>query len=102
MNLRKNDFSNFERQFDSNSQLMLKYSEFISDYLKLNYIELVPRSQLHSDNHYLSHHAVFKDASSTTYLKVVFDASRKTMNGLSLNDDLRAGPTIQHGLYLTY
>lgn len=43
---------------------------------------------------YLRHHAVFKD-STTTNTCIVFDASRKTSNNKSLNDNLAIGPTIQ-------
>ena len=44
---------------------------------------------------FLPHHAVTKESSATTKLRVVFDASAKTSNGLSLNDILTVGPTIQ-------
>lgn len=43
---------------------------------------------------YLTHHAVLKD-STTTKLRVVFDASRKSSNGMSLNDNLLSGSKIQ-------
>lgn len=39
-------------------------------------------------------HGVSKASSTTTKLRVVFDASAKTNNGISLNDTLAAGPTI--------
>lgn len=45
-------------------------------------------------SHYLPHHAVFKE-SSTTKLRVVFNASHKTTNGMSLNDWLASGPLQQ-------
>ena len=44
---------------------------------------------------FLPHHEVTKESSATTKLRVVFDASAKTSNGLSLNDILTVGPTIQ-------
>ena len=39
-------------------------------------------------------HGVTKASSTTTKLRVVFDASMKTTNQLSLNDLLHAGPTL--------
>lgn len=48
--------------------------------------------------YYLPHHAVIKTSSTTTKLRVVFDASMKTSSGRSLNDILMVGPTIQKDL----
>ena len=39
-------------------------------------------------------HGVVKDYSTTTKLRVVFDASAKSSNGQSLNDQLLSGPTL--------
>lgn len=44
---------------------------------------------------YLPHHGVIKADSSTTKLRVVFNASSKTSSGLSLNDCQYVGPKIQ-------
>ncbi|XP_078040736.1 uncharacterized protein LOC144471982 [Augochlora pura] len=48
---------------------------------------------------YLPHHAVIKPTSSTTKCRVVFDASAKSDTGISLNDTLEIGPTIQDDLF---
>ncbi|XP_033231561.1 uncharacterized protein LOC117182582, partial [Belonocnema kinseyi] len=47
---------------------------------------------------YLPHHAVFKEGSTTTKLRVVFDGSAKTSSGLSFNDVQRVGPVVQNDL----
>ena len=47
---------------------------------------------------YLPMHAVRKDSSSTTKLRIVFDASAKTTNGVSLNDTLLVGHTVHSSL----
>ena len=48
---------------------------------------------------YLPHHAVFKSSNNTTRTRVVFGGSCHLSNGLSLNDILLVGPTIQQDLY---
>ncbi|XP_070075146.1 uncharacterized protein [Drosophila takahashii] len=51
-----------------------------------------------SPNYYLPHHAVIKPESTTTKLRVVFNASSPSANGTSLNDVLHAGPVLQSDL----
>ncbi|XP_076232926.1 uncharacterized protein LOC143178272 [Calliopsis andreniformis] len=47
---------------------------------------------------YLQHHAVTKQDSTTTRLRVVFDSSAKSSTGISLNDTQKVGPTVQSDL----
>ena len=49
--------------------------------------------------YYLPYHAVVRETSITTKTRVVFDASAKTSSGISLNDCLMVGPTIQDDLF---
>lgn len=49
--------------------------------------------------YFIPHHCVIKPDSSTTRLRVVFDASCKTTSGYSLNDILCVGPTIQNDIF---
>lgn len=46
-----------------------------------------------------SREAYFKPDSLTTQVRVVFDASAKTSNGVSLNDKLLTGPNLQGDLF---
>lgn len=48
---------------------------------------------------FLPHHAVIKSTSLTTKVRVVFDGSAKGTNGLSLNETLMTGPTIQEDIF---
>lgn len=47
---------------------------------------------------YLPIHVVRKEASSTTKVRAVFDASAKSSSGLSLNETFIVGPTIHPSL----
>ena len=65
-------------------------------------MEEVPRNEIHMpaiNCFYLPHHCVIKDASSTTKLRVVFDASAKSASGVSLNDRLMVGPQLHKDLF---
>ena len=52
-----------------------------------------------SKSFYLPHHCVFKDDSTTTKLRVVFDESAKTSTGKTLYDTLMIGLTVQDDNY---
>ncbi|CAH2039956.1 unnamed protein product, partial [Iphiclides podalirius] len=47
---------------------------------------------------YLPHHAVVREDKETTKVRVVFNASSKGVNDVSLNDDLLKGPKLQQDL----
>jgi len=51
-----------------------------------------------TEGYYLPYHAVRKNTSLTTKLRVVSDGSVKLFTNISLNDILRVGPTIQNDL----
>ena len=55
--------------------------------------------KLSCQSYYIPHHAVFKETSTTTKLRVVFNASMKTSSGQSLNDALMVGPQLQEDLF---
>ena len=50
------------------------------------------------EGYYMPMHCVRKDSSTTTKLRVVFDASARTTSGLSLNDTLAVGPMLHQTL----
>ncbi|KAL4123429.1 hypothetical protein QTP88_015607 [Uroleucon formosanum] len=92
---------NLERRFTNNPKLKNEYTNFINEYIQLGHMEQIHDDQAVSDNKkacYLPHHAVFKETSTSTRLRVVFDASCKTSNGVSLNDVLLKGPVLQDDL----
>ncbi|XP_043862779.1 uncharacterized protein LOC122756631 [Drosophila santomea] len=67
------------------------------EYLDLGHIKEVPPTH-NSPSYHLPHHAVVKPESTTTKLRVVFNASSPSANGTSLNDILHAGPVLQSDL----
>ena len=80
----------YKGQFEAFERVMLEYVE-------LGHAEFVPANDLEKPQHqvfYLPMHAVYKDSSSTTKIRAVFDASAKSSTGVSLNDTLMVGPTI--------
>jgi len=76
--------------------LYLAYSEFMQGYEELGHMNQINEDASNTEErHYLPHYSVFKSSSSTTRTRVVFDGSCRSSNGLSLNDTLLVGPTIQ-------
>ncbi|XP_055910470.1 uncharacterized protein LOC129944834 [Eupeodes corollae] len=87
-----------ERRFSKDLNLKREYAAFMEEYEQLGHMSVVPESERERSAFYLPHHAILKPTSTTTKLRVVFDASCKSTNGFSLNDYLRVGPTIQNDL----
>ncbi|XP_077259130.1 uncharacterized protein LOC143895693 [Temnothorax americanus] len=76
--------------------VLLGAESFVSDYLDSGHMELVSDPfPVDGRVYYLPHHGVYKLDSTTTKLCVVFDASSKCPNGLSLNDTLISSPKLQ-------
>lgn len=65
-----------------------EYDNCFKEWLQSGIIEQVVGDD---DGHYLSHHAVIKEASLTTRVRPVFDASAKDNSGRSLNSSLEPG-----------
>ncbi|XP_036342978.1 uncharacterized protein LOC118752233, partial [Rhagoletis pomonella] len=86
-----------ERRLASNSDLRLRYDEFMRELIDMGHMEEVFETTSEVD--YMPHHPVIKESSVTTKLRVVFNASAKTTTGNSLNDALFVGPQLQQDLY---
>ncbi|XP_046144681.1 uncharacterized protein LOC123988477 [Osmia bicornis bicornis] len=93
-----NRFLSLERKFNREPELKCEYANVIQEYQDLGHMSEVQPNE--RDGFYLPHHAVIKLSSATTKVRVVFDGSAKTSSGLSLNDTLMVGPTIQDDIVL--
>lgn len=81
--------------------LRAQYSTFMEEYLRLDHMEPVPRSDSARNTvYYLPHHAVFKTSNGQSKIRVVFNASFRTASGYALNDLLLPGPKMQSELWL--
>lgn len=93
-------FYAIERKLLKNPVLRSQYSEFMQEYQTLGHMTKInPLQSSEVPIYYMPHHCVEKHDSTTTKLRVVFDASAKTTTNISLNDVLKVGPTIQNDLF---
>ncbi|XP_026729604.1 uncharacterized protein LOC113495194 [Trichoplusia ni] len=89
-------FHLLENKFKRNPEIKARYSEVFQEYIDLGHMEPVPSDELNNISAvYLPHHAVVREDKTTTKVRIVFDASMKGLNGVSLNDDLMVGPRLQ-------
>ncbi|XP_065077067.1 uncharacterized protein LOC135700476 [Ochlerotatus camptorhynchus] len=79
-------------------QFKEEYHQFIKEYISLGHMRLVEADDENAPAYYLPHHPVIKEASTTTKVRVVFDASANTSTGFSLNEALCVGPVVQDDL----
>ncbi|XP_070141133.1 uncharacterized protein [Drosophila kikkawai] len=92
-------FLSLERNLGKRPEVWAKYVQFMQEFQDLGHMSLVGHPQLNTPHYYIPHHCVLKPNSTSTKLRVVFDASCKTTSQKSLNDLLMVGPTIQPDLY---
>ncbi|KAH7710260.1 Pao retrotransposon peptidase family protein [Aphelenchoides avenae] len=70
---------------------LLDYHSVILDWRERGFIKEAPKTTAHT-KHTLSHHPVFKETSTTTATRPVYDASAKLPGRTALNDWLYRGP----------
>lgn len=93
-------FFQVEKKLMRNENHYNEYRKCMNEYIELGHMRPVSNTEkLDKHAYFLPHHGVVKESSETTKLRVVFDASCKSSNGKSLNDQLYVGPTIQKDLF---
>lgn len=90
-----------KRRLIGNSELKQVYKKFLRNYKEQGYTSSIAEEQKDPSEevYYLPHQPVVKIDSITIKLRVVFDASAKTLQGTSLNDRLLAGSNLQANLW---
>lgn len=91
-------FHSLERRLQRDHHLKTEYTKVFHEYRELKHMEQLSARESRENGLYLPHHAVVRDDKDTTKVRIVFDASCKGVNGVSLNDDLLVGPTLQSDL----
>ncbi|XP_011884073.1 PREDICTED: uncharacterized protein LOC105571213 [Vollenhovia emeryi] len=85
-----------ERKFSRDSDLKKQYRRFMREYEDLGHMSRISEDKIKELHpvYFLPHHAVTKENSTTTKVRVVFDGSSKTSTGLSINDVQYTGPNL--------
>lgn len=95
-------FEKLEQKLNRFPDIKTEYVKFINEYKMLGHCQEINDNENEFDedgkSYYLPHHCVIKSQSSTTRLRVVFDASAKSTTNVSLNDILITGPVVQNDL----
>jgi len=85
-----------EKRFEKSPELRNEYNEAMKDYLNTGHMSKVNPTITDTQTlYYIPHQTVIRPESSTTKMRIVFDASAKTSTGMSLIDILHCGPKLQ-------
>lgn len=84
-------FLSLERRLLRSSKSYQAYQAFMTEYCTLEHMTRA----ISPSSYVIPHHCVFKETSSTTKLRVVFNGSDSNSSGVSLNEQLMSGPKLQ-------
>lgn len=74
------------------------YKSFMAEYQSLGHMsECIVDSRI--KGYFIPHHGILRENSTTTKLRVVFNASSSTSSGVSFNNIQMVGPTVQDDLF---
>ncbi|CAL8128699.1 unnamed protein product [Orchesella dallaii] len=92
-----------EKKNKDNQHYKCEYIKFMNEYKFLGHMSLVPSEEISNPRnmvYYIPHHFVLKNDSTTTKFRVVFDGSAKSSTGVSINDAMMIGATVQPSLFV--
>lgn len=85
-----------ERRMRRDGNFRQKYVEFMREYLALGHMSVSSVDWSCEEHYFLPHHAVLKTPEGK--IRVVFDGSAPTSNGVSLNQCLHSGPKLNRDI----
>ncbi|XP_075157751.1 uncharacterized protein LOC142231017 [Haematobia irritans] len=86
-----------DKNLEKTPDLKKEYNKVLQEYIDLDHMEPVNHQEEGGEKQmsfFLPHHAVVKPNRKSTKVRVVFNGSKKTSNGISLNNVLLQGPTL--------
>ncbi|XP_052747839.1 uncharacterized protein LOC113516532 [Galleria mellonella] len=95
--LAESRFLSLERKLERLPFYKKLYYDFIHEYVELGHMTKV--DEYNKPYYFLPHHGVLREHSTTTKLRVVFDASAVTTSNKSLNDIQYVGPPLQNDIF---
>ena len=75
-----------EERFKRDPKLKLAYSDFMNEYVNLEHMVATKFTTVDNHSFFLPHRGVWKESSTTTKLRTVFNGSARLKSGISLND----------------
>ncbi|XP_014219020.1 uncharacterized protein LOC106647230 [Copidosoma floridanum] len=87
-----------QRRLQRESEMAAEYVLFVDEYLRCGQMRPLTDAELCASPgpvHYISYHGIWQAGDQRRRLRIVFNASRPTSTGYSLNDALHAGPKLQ-------
>ena len=97
----QNQMSRLRQRLSEDLKLRKEYETFLRDYEQSGHMRRISTSSSDSpgmSSYYLPHHGVWQKADDRDKLRVVFNASAQSTTGISLNDVLLTGPSLQRDL----
>ena len=96
-------YKNLRKRLKTNKELEKQYVDAMNILVENNEVEEVDESEIKASDptrilYYIPHLPVVREDKITTKIRPVFDASAKNNQGLSLNDQLIAGPKTQSSI----
>lgn len=88
-----------ERRFQQNPPMKAQYIDFLKTYESLRHMSRLHDFDESQLSYFLPHHAVVRETSLTTKMRIVFNGSAPSDNGVSSNDLQYIGPPILNDIF---